>query len=222
MIKKLFAILLAAAMLGGCAEAVAVDTSSSESSSASVEESSKPGKENAEGRKTANMVFGKVTGIDGNTITLLTVKAGPGQRPDREAGPRNRQRGPSDASEPVDSQSSEAEGSAADQPDEKSNGRPSRGQPPVRDTQKEFSGEEKTITVADGCSILIEKDGESSEGSLSDIKADDTISVEFAEDGETPVTITVRTGGLRKQGNRPNDTDNAASQSADSSSNNLS
>lgn len=221
MIKKLCALLLVGAMLGGCAEAVAADASSSESLTESVEESSRPGKENAGSRKIANMVFGKVTGIDGDTITLLTVRGGPGQRSDRGDGTQNRRRGPSDASEPADSQSSETEGSSTDQTDEKPNGRPGRGQPPVRDTQKEFTGEEKTITVADGCSILIEKDGESSEGSLSDIKTDDIISVEFAEDGETPTTITVHTGGFRKQGKRPDDTDNTASQS-DNSSNNLS
>ncbi len=222
MTKKLFAILLAAAMLGGCAQAAAVDVSSSEGSAASIEESSQPDQENAGGRKLADMVFGKVTGIDGNTITLLTMRGGPGQRPDRNAGPQNRRRSPSDASEPADSQSSEAESSATAQIKETPNNRPGGGKPPVRGARKEFPGEEKSITVTDGCRILIEKEGKSSEGSLSDIKADDIISVEFAEDGETPAVITVRTGGFRKQGGRPNDTDNAATQSADSSSNNLS
>ena len=220
--KKLLAVLLAAAMLGGCAEAVAANASSSENSSASAAESSKPDKNNAGDRKTAHMVFGKVIGIDGNTITLLAMRGGSGQRPDRGNGPQNKRRGPSDGSEPADSQSSETESSSADQTDEKPNDRPGRGQPPAGDAQKDLQGEEKTITVANGCSILIDKDGQSSEGALSDIKADDMISVEFADDGTTPTTITVRADGFGKQGGRPGGQDPSESESTNSSSNNQS
>ena len=217
--KKLLAVLLAAAMLGGCAEAVAANASSSESSLASVAESSKPNKNNAEDRKTAHMVFGKATGIEGNTITLLTMKGGPGHRPGRENRPHDKRHGPWEESEPADSQRPETEGSASNQPDEKPSDRPGRGQPPAGDAQKELQAEEKTITVADGCSILIDKDGQTTEGTLSDIKADDMISVEFSDDGTTPIKITVRTDGFKKQGGRPEDQNPSESVSTGSSSN---
>ena len=211
--KKLFAILLAAAMLGGCAEAATADASTSENPAASVVENAQSEKETVKEQKDSNMVFGKVTAIDGTTITLLTVRGGPNQRPDKDAGRQNKQRSSSDAAESADSQRSEIESSPSGQ----QKNRPSRGNPPDRDDQRELKGEEKTITVADECRILIEKEGETSEGALTDIKVENIICVDFADDGTTPTTITVRTDSFGKQGGRPGDKGSAESQSTDSS-----
>lgn len=204
--KKILAVLLAAGLLGGCGQQdtaasapAASGASSSEASSAAPESSVAEGNvsqasRNGDAKKHQNGLMGRVTAIDGNVITLETMRGG-GKRPDGEL--RETARG-NDGEKPADAPDTSKEpkpamdkdgGQGRDKNGGSDGGRP-QGTPP---TDEPGNGEAETVTVTlpQDCEILLEQQGETTPGTTADIVVGGIIRVTYGEDGETVESVTV-------------------------------
>ena len=134
----------------------------------------------------AELLMGKITAVDGNTITLALAEqpSGQGNKPDGEA-PKmdeNSTEQPPQMDENSTEQPPQMDGNSTEQPpqmDENSTEQPQMG----TDMELTLTGETMEITVTDNTTITI--DGE--EKSISDLAVDDVINVEM--NGDTVVSI---------------------------------
>lgn len=204
--KKILAVLLAAGLLSGCGQQdtaasapAASSASSSETSSAAPESSVAEGSvsqasRNGEAKKQENGLMGRVTAIDGNVITLETMRGG-GKRPDGELRETARENdgekpaGPPDASEERKPAMDKEGGSGHDKDGGPDGGRP-EGTPP---TVGPGNGDAETVTVTlpEDCGILLEQQGENTAGTMADIVVGGMIRVTYGEDGETVESVFV-------------------------------
>lgn len=216
--KKILAILLAAGLLGGCgqqdtaaAAPAASGASSSEASSAAPESSVAEGNvsqasRNGDAKKHQNGLMGRVTAIDGNVITLETMRGG-GKRPDGEL--RETARG-NDGEKPADAPDTSKEpkpamdkdGGSGQERKSPDGGKPQGappagtsggGEPGTPPAEGAEAGEAETVTVTlpQDCEILLEQQGETTAGTTADIVVGGIIRVTYGEDGETVGSVTV-------------------------------
>lgn len=204
--KKILAVLLAAGLLSGCGQQdtaasapAASSASSSEASSAAPESSVAEGSvsqasRNGEAKKQENGLMGRVTAIDGNVITLETMRGG-GKRPDGELRETARENdgekpaGPPDASEERKPAMDKDGGPGYDKDGGSDGGRP-EGTPPI-DGPGNGDAETVTVTLPEDCGILLEQQGENTAGTMADIVVGGMIRVTYGEDGETVESVFV-------------------------------
>lgn len=217
--KKILAVLLAAGLLSGCGQQdtaasapASSSASSSEASSAAPESSVAEGSvsqasRNGEAKKQENGLMGRVTAIDGNVITLETMRGG-GKRPDGELRETARENdgekpaGPPDASEERKPAMDKDGGSGHDKDGGSDGGRP-EGTPPAgtpgggeqstppTDGPGNGDAETVTVTLPEDCGILLEQQGENTAGTMADIVVGGMIRVTYGEDGETVESVFV-------------------------------
>lgn len=204
--KKILAVLLAAGLLSGCGQQdtaasapASSSASSSEASSAAPESSVAEGSvsqasRNGEAKKQENGLMGRVTAIDGNVITLETMRGG-GKRPDGELRETARENdgekpaGPPDASEERKPAMDKDGGPGYDKDGGPDGGRP-EGTPPI-DGPGNGDAETVTVTLPEDCGILLEQQGENTAGTMADIVVGGIIRITYAGDGETVESVTV-------------------------------
>lgn len=138
---------------------------------------------------------GRVTAVDGDTITVSVFMGGNNFGGSGKEGGMNRGSGD-------DTNASGKSGT----------GTPEKGERPSNDgtgSDKDFSnapqGEEKTITVTSDTKYTIEDGDTTTDGTLSDVTVGTMISIEFATDSDSkdvPTTITIRNFSQGDFGNR--------------------
>jgi hypothetical protein len=136
-------------------------------------------------------IYGNVTAIDGNNITLELGTVNQGALPDGQdgappsgAGQGNGQDGGQPSGMPSDMPSGE-------QPSGMPSDMPSGGERP---SMLSLTGETKTITVSDE-SVIATTGSDSQKTGLAAIQVGSTVKVVYAQDGETIQSITVMNGG---------------------------
>lgn len=155
--------------------------------------------------KDSNTLFGKITSIEGSTITLALMNemnAPDGDIPQKPGGEGNAPNGEKPPEAPPDT----SNGQAPQMPSGALDGEAPQissdlqdNQPP--DMQNTLTGEEKVITVTDSTTYTI--NGET--GALSDLSVGNIISVSLKDD--TAESITIQMGGPGKM-DEINKTDN--------------
>jgi len=175
MMRKLFLLtagmLMVFAILGGCSS----NTDTGRQSAAAADASE-------------NTVFGQVTAVNGNEIT---VALGNQQRPQMNHGGNN---GDGESSR-QDAIPSGGDGMPSGRPSDLPSGQPPEmpsGEMPSGELPQgglQTTGEEKTVTVSESTVITIRSFKESSEGSLSDIAVGNIVSITM--DGDTVKEIAV-------------------------------
>lgn len=191
--KKVYglaAVVLAVCLMAACSASASVSSAASQAASAA-------------GQQQGNYVYGQVTAIDGDSITLALgemasggMEAGPegGNSGAQGAAPASGESRPEGQTPPEGANS----GSMPELPEGQSGSMPQPGEGGGQQGQGGFrggftaTGEETTIS-ATGVSITLKgQDGESA-GSISDIAVDDILQIEM--DGDTVVSIVVQQSG---------------------------
>lgn len=135
----------------------------------------------APNEKMGNMVMGKVTALDGNTVTVKTA-----QMPERAEG------NPQD--KPPMGENENGEKSDLDKPEPTDGNQPPNDRAEKPGLEMNFEGEEITITIDDESKLY--KSGDTPEEKesclLSDISVDSVLSIAYEDDGETIKEIIVR------------------------------
>lgn len=138
-----------------------------------------------------NMAIAKVTAVTDHSVSVVTAKTPEGQPQNKETPPNKNDGGNSSdtnkpSAPPNDGNAPQGNAPEGNAPEHKDGERP-QGQP------MEFNTEETLLEISDE-SILYTRDKDSETGcSLSDIKVDDVIRIEYADDGVTPKKIVVIT-----------------------------
>lgn len=214
-IKRFLAAALAAGLMGGCGQsqtqAAAAPKSAAESSSVveevkpetpsvaegSVSQGSTPPGGGKEDFKAEAGVMGRVTAIDGSTLTLEVMRGG-GRRMDKEGVSRPDGEKPDDASKPEEMpERGEAPGEGGPGGNggpggpggEKPDGMPEGG--PKDGGMPDGAGETLTVTLPDSCEILVEQEGQTSADTVSDIAVGSMVRIAYGDDKETVVSVTV-------------------------------
>ncbi len=139
-------------------------------------------------------LLGQVTAISGNNVTLAI---GTQNQPDASGGTPPAAPSESDADKPEAPPQDSSSVPSGDTSESSSGGsaQPPSGGPGGGHGGLTLTGEEKTVTIADGADITIESMGSSSTGALSDIAVGDILSVTLSSDTVTAVTIRRMGGG---------------------------
>jgi hypothetical protein len=133
---------------------------------------------------TSNTVIGKVTAVDGSTITLEAINAPAGGGEGNAPMQGNGQDGPgSDGNANPPAAPSDA-GGAGTQPDPTGNNQPMDGGP-----GSESTGETMTVTVGTDTVITVKSSGGDKTGSVSDIAVGDSIAVTLLGEKATAITV---------------------------------
>ena len=145
----------------------------------------------------------KVTAVDGKKITV-TLQAEPEATTDTTT-PPEKPEGTDTTTPPT-----RPEGTDSTTPPEKPSDDDATGAmtPPngaQGGMEMAFDGDEATITITSDVSVKTMKDGAMVELTYSDIAVDDILMIEYAEDGETITSVTVR-GDEMPQGQKPEKT----------------
>ena len=164
--------LSAGTILGGCSQKTAETKTTTSSSSSSL---ATPGSEAQDSTQSDDSaIFGQITAIDGDSITLTVMHNKGGSKGDKPLGAA-----PGQNSTKMPSNNTKGSGDSSEaSTDQKQGGVP------------QMSGETKTITISS--STIIEKDdnGSTTQGSSSDLEKGSMVSVTM--DGDTAKMITIK------------------------------
>lgn len=173
-------------ILGGCSQKT-TETKTTTSSSASSSTSSNS--ESQDSTQTDDSaIFGQITAIDGDSITLSVMdnKGGnKGEKPSGDASNQNSTEKPQSPPSGAGQNSTEmpSNGSKGGDSSETSSDQKQGGAP-------QMSGETKTITISDSTVIEKEDNGSTTQGSTSDLEKGSMVSVTM--DGDTVKMITIK------------------------------
>ncbi len=132
--------------------------------------------ENTESESTAasSTVYGKVTAVDDNTVTLALGDMGQGGKGEAPSGEKPTGEAPSGEAPSGEAPSGE---------------KPSGEKPSDMGGGFTENGETQTLTIDDESKIQIQDGTSTSQGSLSDIAVDSILSIEYAEDQSVSAII---------------------------------
>lgn len=144
-------------------------------------------------RPERNGKMAKVTAVDGKNITV-TMQAEP-EKPDTTD--TTEKTTPPEKPATTDTTEKTTRPAKPDSTDTTDKTTPPAGK---GGREMTFDGEEAVITIADGITVKTMKDGEMVELSYGDIEVEDVLMIEYAEDGETITSISVRSDEMPQGG----------------------
>ncbi|MGE4213196.1 MAG: hypothetical protein AB7E42_00265 [Anaerotignaceae bacterium] len=147
-------------------------------------------------RPERNGKMAKVTAVDGKKITV-TIQAEPDETDTTE------KTAPPEKPDTTDTTEKTAPPEKPDSTDSTDTSEGKRG-----GREMTFDGEEAVITITDDITVKTVEDGEMVELSYDDIEVDDVLMIEYADDGETITSISIRSdempqGGGNFKGEKP-------------------
>ena len=168
-------------LLGGCGNSKDTGSTADIASSKDATASSSPSADQkSSDKKDENTVYGKITKVEGNTITYEVL-----ERQDNGAMPQG-SKAPDGASKPEGTPPAKPEGSADPQASGAPQGKDDKGKGGFSST-----GETQTLTVSDDTTIKIVtmKDGsaDSSDGSVSDLTKGTMIQIQYTDSSKKTI-----------------------------------